>query len=162
MLFEEKPFEDFLETCRRELSLIPDDSYDFLTKEEKNKRSMQRDNLTIPDGPTIYRQILYELNLDRPRERVKDRSQVKSSGIEDKQQQQADFSAQGRFEPSDENRSLEDHYDIVSTNRKDEDVDWELCGRCDRPVPPALARQHHGETYCPDCIKQALAEDDSD
>ncbi len=162
LLFEEKPFEDFLETCRRELSLIPDDSYDFLTKEEKNKRSMQRDNLTIPDGPTIYRQILYELNLDRPRELVKDRSQVKSSGIEDKQQQQADFSAQGRFEPSDENRSLEDHYDIVSTNRKDEDVDWELCGRCDRPVPPALARQHHGETYCPDCIKQALAEDDSD
>jgi len=162
LLFEEKPFEDFLAPLRRELSSNCNDLVTICNEEEKDKRGKQRSNVTDVTNLTIFRRILYELNLYCPRERVKDRSSRKSLQNGKNQQQQADFGVRANTESLGKNQLQETCIDNIPANRSDEEADWELCELCDKPVPPSQASIFRGETYCPQCIKKVLAELEDD
>lgn len=160
LLFEEKPFEDFLLPTMRKLCSIPNDFLTIPNEKEKNKRSKQSNDITIPNDPTIYRQILDEMKICPHRERVKDRSQVKSSGITQKQAAEANFEGDEQKSSEAKNRHASDTFDSSGPIRQDDEADWELCGRCDKPVPPSQASEYRGETYCPACIRLVLDEID--
>lgn len=158
LLFEEKPFEDFLAPLRRELSSNCNDLVTICNEEEKDRSSKQRINSNDVTDVTIYRRILHELNLDRPREWTKDRLEATSLQNQQKPQQQADFGKEPDFEHPDRNQQAKARNDSLQQDRSEDDSDWELCGLCDTPVPPSQASEFRGETYCPKCILIALKE----
>jgi len=145
-----------LAPLKRELSSIPNDFLTIPNEEEKNKRSMQSNNLTNLTSLTIYRQILYELKIGSAPERVKDRSLGKSLGNDKKEEQQTDLDVNSDIEHSNQNQQAEALNDSLGQDRSDEDSDWELCELCDRPVPPSQASEMNGDTYCSKCIKIVL------
>lgn len=154
LLFEEKPFEDFI-AARRTLYTQTNDINDLLTRKNESENRENGDSRNGLTSLTVYRRILHDLKLNHIKGIERDEKIKTIVGT-----LEFDQNKHQQGQASDESSAVLN--DPNSPVQADEDVDWELCGQCDRPVPPNLASEFRGETYCPACIKTVLADIDGD
>jgi P4 family phage/plasmid primase-like protien len=152
LTFEDDRFNAFIEE-RKRLYASTNCNDLLVTKENivTLSNAMNRNDVTNVTNVTTFRRFLMKFQGNVSQLKASE-EQLDTNSLQQRQNHQA----QGQS-------SNPEPKVVTSTTRSEPDKDpvYELCGQCDKPVPPSEASEFRGEFYCSTCIKNVLADLDN-